>query len=191
MSSLDAEMASAVFRLIDREVWIVTAAAGERRGGLTATWVSQASLDPARPVVIAAIAPNHYTAELIEESGAFALHLLTKAQAHLAWRFGLGSGRDRDKLAGLKYRTVKSGSPILEDCLAWLDCKVFHRYAAGDRILYWADVLAAGQPQEGEALCERELFTTATPEQLDRLQRELAADIQQQRQLLERWRGSL
>src|SRR4051812_18349024 len=60
--------ASAALRLVDREVWIVTAAVGERRGGLVATWVAQASLDDTRPVMAIALATNHYTAELVAES---------------------------------------------------------------------------------------------------------------------------
>ena len=80
-----------IFRLIDREVWIVTSAAGSRRGGLTATHVARASIDPAAHLAIAAIAPNHFTAELIDASGAFALHLITAAQIEHAWRFGIGS----------------------------------------------------------------------------------------------------
>ena len=55
-----------IFRLVNREIWIVTAADGERRGGLAATWVSQASIDRDKPVVVIGIAPNHFTAELID-----------------------------------------------------------------------------------------------------------------------------
>ncbi len=50
-----------VFGLIDREIWIVTAAAGGKRGGLVATWVSQASIDKHTPTVVVGIAANHYT----------------------------------------------------------------------------------------------------------------------------------
>ena len=51
-----------VFRLVDRELWIVTAADKSRRGGLVATWVAQASLDPESPVLLIALATNHFTA---------------------------------------------------------------------------------------------------------------------------------
>src|SRR2546429_1095460 len=89
-------------RLIDREMWIVTAASGERRGGLVATWVSAASIDRERPVLLAGLAPNHFTTELVQTSRAFAAHLLRPQQTDLAWNFGRDSGRDRNKFAGLQ-----------------------------------------------------------------------------------------
>src|SRR5688572_25683702 len=94
-----------LLRLIDREVWIVTAAAGSRRGGLTATWISPASIDRERPVLMAGIAPNHFTAELIAESGAFCAHLIAPEQFAVTFDFAAGSGRDKDKLAGLETTT--------------------------------------------------------------------------------------
>ena len=118
-----------VFGLIDREIWIVTAAAGDKRGGLVATWVSQASIDENTPTVVIGIAANHYTCELIELSSAFALHLLRPDQAEVAWNFASGSGRDRDKLALLAAHTEGTESPVLDECLAWLDCRVFFRFA--------------------------------------------------------------
>src|SRR5829696_10406770 len=90
----------AALRLIDRELWIITAAHGDRRGGLLATWVSAASIDPERPILLAGIGPNHFTAELVQSNNAFAAHLLRLDQIELAWNFASGSGRDRDKLAG-------------------------------------------------------------------------------------------
>src|SRR5436190_7969901 len=102
-------------RLIDRELWIITAADGAWHGGLLATWVSTASIDRERPVLLAGIAPNHFTAELVQASRAFAAHLLRPDQIDLAWNFANGSGKNRDKLAGLGVENHESGSPILSD----------------------------------------------------------------------------
>src|SRR6187200_3766706 len=90
-----------LLRLVDREVWIVTAVAGGKRGGLTATWGAQSSIDRERPVILAGLAPNHFTTELVEEGQAFVAHLLAESQAGLAWDFAKDSGRNRDKLAEL------------------------------------------------------------------------------------------
>src|SRR5439155_18481703 len=122
--------------LLDREVWIVTAAQRPRRGGLVATWVSVASIDRQRPVLVMGLAPNHFTTELVQASRAFGAHLLRVDQTELAWNFARDSGRDRDKLADLEIETYEAGSPILTDCLAWFDCRIFGRYDAGDRIYF-------------------------------------------------------
>ena len=84
-----------VLRLVDRELWIITAAAGGRRGGLTATAVTVGHSIQAGPCCWSGITPNHYTAELIGASEAFGAHLLRPDQGPVAWNFANGSGRDR------------------------------------------------------------------------------------------------
>src|SRR5687768_5136601 len=142
---LDESMLSAIdsaLRLLDRELWVVSALDGQRRGGLVATLVSPASIDRARPVLLAALAPNHFTAELVLASKAFAAHLLLPAQVAVAWNFASGSGRSRDKLVGVAVEQQLTGSPVLIDCLAWFDCRVFAHYDAGDRLFMWGQVMA-------------------------------------------------
>ena len=132
-----------VFRCVVREVWVVTAATGERRGGLTVTWLSSASMDPQKPVVLVGLAPNHATTPLVEASGHFAAHLLRADQAGVAWRFASSSSRDGDKFAGLAVTEGAGKAPLLADCLARLECRVFHRVATGDRTYLWGDVVGA------------------------------------------------
>ncbi len=180
-----------LLRLIDREVWLLTAAAGERRGGLLATWVSVASIDPQRPVLLAGIAPNHFTAELVQQSGRFVAHLLQPAQTALAWNFADGSGRDRDKLAGLATKNSQGSGPQLTDCLAWFDCRVFSRYDAGDRLFFWADVVAAGEPDQGVPLREKEFIRSLTDEQRKSLLASRSADVAWQQAEHEAWRRRL
>src|SRR4051812_44968469 len=89
-----------LFARLDRELWVITAAAS-RRGGLVATFVSNASIVPELPRLLVGVAKQHHTWGLIEASGAFAAHLI--GEQHVGWveRFGLHTGRDRDKLDGL------------------------------------------------------------------------------------------
>ncbi len=190
------ERIDAVFRLVDREIWIVTAATAERRSGLTATWVSQASIDAARPLALIGLAPNHYTAEIVDASGAFALHLLTSEHTDTAWEFANGSGRDRDKFAGLGTRVGATGSPLIEPCLAWLECKVFARLATADRNYYWADVVAGDVLSPDTSAHDRPLteqhFIQQVPEnQRSQLLASRERDLSVQRPLMEAWRRQL
>lgn len=175
--------------LLDREVWVVTAAAGQRRGALTATWVSPVSIDPQRPMLLAGLAPNHFTAELAKANRAFAAHLLRPEQAELAFRMAASSGRSEDKLAGIDLRPGETGSPLLADCAAWFDCRIFAQYDAGDRLFFWADIVAAERISSGPVLREHALFDSLSGEQKTRLKRDLQADLELQRPMHEAWRG--
>src|SRR4051812_8177821 len=105
-----------VLKRLDPAVWLLTAEADGRRGGLVATFVNTASIVPELPRVVVGLAKQHHTAGLVAASRAFTLHLLDVAQVDLVWRFGLHSGRDGDKLAGLDVRP----GPRLADAPAWL-----------------------------------------------------------------------
>jgi flavin reductase (DIM6/NTAB) family NADH-FMN oxidoreductase RutF len=180
---IDENAVNAVLRHVDREIWIITAAAGQLRGGLTATAVSVASLDPHRPMLLVGITPNHFTAELIGGSETFAAHLLRPDQAAVAWNFADGSGRDRDKLAGLTANVSPQGAPILADCLAWLECRPVSRYSAADRTFYWAEIIAGASLGPVPPLRENAFIASLTDSQRRQLAEAKAADFARQSQI--------
>lgn len=186
-STAEAAQIEAVFRLIDREAWIVTAAAGDRRGGLLATWVARASLDPSRPVCLAALGASHFTTELVLASREFAAHLLRPEDAALAWQFALTSGRDRDKLAGLQLARGMLGAPILENCLAVVECRVVKHYNARERHYFWGAVVAGRTLGAGPPLRESQFFAAGAPEQRRQARENLATDIAQLAPLVDAW----
>jgi flavin reductase (DIM6/NTAB) family NADH-FMN oxidoreductase RutF len=177
-----------VFKIVDREIWIITASTDDgRRGGLVATWVSQASIDVDHPMIAAGLAPNHYTTALVDSAQVFAAHLITADQLELVWRFGLSSGRDTDKLAGLSIRQDASGASILNDCLAWLACRVVRRYDGGDRIYYFAEVLGGARNRDGAPLRQSNAIAMASQQQRQAMQAGQLADVAVLRPLHEAW----
>ena len=209
---MNLDQINAALRLVDREIWIVTAAAGGRRGGLVATWVASASIDRERPMLLAAIAPIHFTAELIDASGSFAAHLLREDQIDLAWNFARDSGRNRDKLAGLRImetrrvsegvametRSVSEGAnpsstgpPVLVDCLAWFTCRVIARYDAGDRLYYWSDITAGQHVNPGLPLRQQTLLRSLTKAQLAHLEACQQSDATTLRPRHDAWRKNV
>ncbi len=182
----------AALRLVKRELWIVTAATGDgRRGGLVATWVSAASIDREHPVMLAGLAPNHFTRELVDDSGCFGLHLIGTHQLATAFDFALGSGRVRDKLAGRETFHAQTGAPLLKECIAWFDCRVFARLVTGDRVFFWADVVAGEKVNDQPPACDHDFFAAATAEQQAALLADRDADIALQRPGQQAWRTAL
>ncbi len=166
---MDTAAANELFALLDRELWLVTAQHGSRRGGLIATFVAHASLAPELPRVLTAVAKQHHTWQLIEASGAFGMHLLAERHLDLVWRFGLASGRDVDKLAGLTVEQAETDSPLLSDALGWLDCRVETRLDTGDRTIYVAEVLAAKRLTDEPPLSLHRMIQLAPPDKLGAL----------------------
>ena len=180
--------ASHLLELGDPVLWIVTARAGERASGLVATFVNSASIAPECPRVIVGLAHSHHTWQLVEASNAFALHLITARQVDWVWRFGLQSGHQTDKLAGMCWHQSETGSPLLDEAAGWLECRVEARMNTGDRTLYLAEVIAACSREEAVPLTVKRALELATPEQVRELKRQRAEDAALDAEAVRRWR---
>ncbi len=185
---MDATAASALFAWLNREVWLVTAAADGLRGGLIATFVSEASLVPELPRVVVGLARQHRTWELVQASRAFALHLLGEEQIELVWRFGLSSARDADKFAGLDVHADATGSPLLEQAIGWLDCRVEASLDSGDRTLYLAEVMQGRVTHYGPPLTTKRMLELAPPDHLAELKRQRHLDSSRDAEAILAWR---
>jgi flavin reductase (DIM6/NTAB) family NADH-FMN oxidoreductase RutF len=150
--------------------------------------VSPASIVAEVLRLVAGFAKAHETRKLIEASGTFAVHLVDESQLDLVWRFGLQSSRDADKFAGLQTATAATGSPILLDTLAWLDCRVESRLDTGDRTIYLAEVVEAGVLRDARPLNLQRLLKLAPPDKRDLLRTQLAADALHDAAAIARWR---
>jgi flavin reductase (DIM6/NTAB) family NADH-FMN oxidoreductase RutF len=173
---MDSGAAATLFAALDRELWLVTAAASGRRSGLIATFVSSASIVSEMPRLLVGLARQHFTWELIEASGAFGIHLLREANIEWVWRFGMHSGRDSDKFTGLVTHAADTGSPLLEGTAGWMDCRVEARMDTGDRMVYLAEILAVEACAAGPPLTMRRLIELAPRDRLDELKRQLQED---------------
>ncbi len=186
---MDVTAASTLFAWLDREIWLVTAQADGRRGGLIATFVNQATIVPDMPRMVVGLAKQHHTWELVERGNAFALHLLGEQHLDWVWRFGLETGRGQDKLAGLRLRTVSTGSPVLEDAVGWLDCRVEARLDTGERTLYLAEVVQGGVTHFAPPLTVQRLLQRAPPARLAELKRQLHRDSEVDAEAIRQWRS--
>jgi len=92
-------------------------------------------------LVTVAVGKTRLTHDMILSSGVFAINLLGPDGVSEARRFGLKSGRDTDKFAGVEYDTKATGSPILKSSVAWLDCRVVAHHEAGDHTLIVGEVI--------------------------------------------------
>jgi flavin reductase (DIM6/NTAB) family NADH-FMN oxidoreductase RutF len=116
--------------------------------GLTASAVASVSLNPT--LVLVCVDRASASHGWIEQAGVFALSILAGGRGEtLARRFSTGGLEERFR--GTAWRTERTGSPILEDALAWLDCSVTSAVQAGDHTIFIGEVLSA-DAREGTPL---------------------------------------
>ena len=122
-------------------VTIVTLHNKETIHGLTLSGFVGLSLEP--PLVMISVGRELHSHTILREGECFAVNFLREDQRELSDRFA-GRKGNVDRFEGLATRIAVTGAPVLEECLAWMDCRVIAITPAGDHTLYIGEVLASG-----------------------------------------------
>lgn len=123
-------------------ITVVTAQHNDIVAGLTVNSFCSVSLDP--PLVLVCVDLNSNTLPFIRQSGAFAINILTNEQEHYSRCFATPSDERFERFCSAPYHLAATGSPILDDVLAFLDTRVVAEYPGGDHVIFLAQVEALG-----------------------------------------------
>jgi flavin reductase (DIM6/NTAB) family NADH-FMN oxidoreductase RutF len=116
---------------------------------MPAAWSMPVSAEP--PLVGVMVHPSRHSHDMIRWSEEFALNFPgPELLNHVAY-FGSVSGRTVDKLDVTKLPTIsarKIEAPLLEGCVAWVECGVEDAIRLGDHTLFVGRVLAVSADDE-------------------------------------------
>jgi flavin reductase (DIM6/NTAB) family NADH-FMN oxidoreductase RutF len=108
-----------------------------RRIGMLCSFVEQAGFEP--PMISIALGVDRPLRAVVERGGLFSLNILGTEDKKLLAAFA--SGREEDPFAPFTLVENGHGLPHLADALAWLACRPCGSVAAGDHVLYVAEVV--------------------------------------------------
>lgn len=131
-------------------VTVMTAAAGDELQGMTANAVTSLSLDPV--MMLVCVSRNAHTHRIVGVGGAFAVNILGAHQEKVSQLFAKKAAPERGKLRGQPFHLGKTGAPVLEDCLAFIECRVATVLEGGDHSIFLGEVVDMGIVKEGEPL---------------------------------------
>jgi flavin reductase (DIM6/NTAB) family NADH-FMN oxidoreductase RutF len=131
-------------------VTIVSAAFRDLRNGMTVSSFTSVSLDP--PLVLVSLDRDTLTHQLVEQSGSFAVSILSREQEHISDLFAGRIDFEGDRFDNLETFTLATGAPMLAGCLAAFDCRVVSDYLAGTRTVFIGEVLATFSGAENPPL---------------------------------------
>ena len=118
-------------------VTVVTTRVEQQLAGITVTAFSSLSLTP--PLVLVCIDRKAWLHERMPVGSSLAVNFLKEDQELVSRRFA-SSGPNQ--FEGVGYKLGEFGAPLLDDCLAALECRVVDRVAGGDHTIVVAEVLA-------------------------------------------------
>jgi flavin reductase (DIM6/NTAB) family NADH-FMN oxidoreductase RutF len=116
----------------------------QRRNAMTINWVSQVSFDP--KLIGVGVERTAFTHELVEAGSCFSLCIIAREDRAIVRKFTKPVDVDLEArtLNGFEYTEHVTGAPVLAQSVAYLDCRVTDRVAAGQHTFFIGEVVDAG-----------------------------------------------
>ncbi len=146
---MSGEALRTVMREFPAGVSVITVDVDGERLGLTLGTLVSLSLDP--PLVGFAIAKDAAIHEHLRRAGRFGISLLAAGQDGLAQHFARGVPPIA-LWTGIASRDARSGAPLLDAAVGWLECELWAEYDAGDHTIFVGEVLSIALGAERPAL---------------------------------------
>jgi 3-hydroxy-9,10-secoandrosta-1,3,5(10)-triene-9,17-dione monooxygenase reductase component len=128
-------------------VVIVTAVDGDEPVGMACNSFTSVSLEP--PLVLFCAAKSSTTWPRIQAAGKWAANILDDDGEETCRLF---AQKGADRFTRAAYSPGRTGSPILDDALAFVDCETIAEHDAGDHLLVVGRVVELGYKHEGTPL---------------------------------------
>jgi flavin reductase (DIM6/NTAB) family NADH-FMN oxidoreductase RutF len=141
--------------IVNRVLWkipnvlcLIGAFSGDEWNGMTASWVTQVSMEPV--LIAVSVDRQAVTHRLISEGGAFTVNLWSRADTRPFVAFSKPVRREGNTLNGRPVRTGLTGAPIFEEAAAYLDCRLWQAVDCGTHTLFLGEVVDCGFQGGGE-----------------------------------------
>ena len=123
-------------------VTLVTFNENKKFGGLTVSSFCSLSMDP--PLVLICIDRKIVSHDSLEKADTFGVNICNSEQGKLAWDFANSKIDKNELIKSLPHTLTELGTPLLDGCLATMECKITQKYDGGDHTIF------IGQVEEGK-----------------------------------------
>jgi flavin reductase (DIM6/NTAB) family NADH-FMN oxidoreductase RutF len=137
--------------LVNRATWkipnalaIIGSRAGDEWNGMTASWVTQVSMEPV--LIGVGIDNTAVTHRLVQAGGSFTVNLWSADETKVFVKFSKPAVFDAAAMTlnGRDVREGTTGAPVFADAIAYLDCAVRAAHDLGTHTLFIGEVVDAG-----------------------------------------------
>src|SRR3989338_3180412 len=148
---MDSQAKKTALRKIPHGLYIVGVKLDSQLNAFTGSWLTQVSFTP--PLIALGIRRDSHSFVMVEKTRVFSINFLGKDQKKLAEHFVKPATVIGEKLKDVPYRLGRTGTPILEDAIAYVECEVREiANAHGDPAVVIGEVVEAGVKKDEPAL---------------------------------------
>jgi flavin reductase (DIM6/NTAB) family NADH-FMN oxidoreductase RutF len=125
-------------------LYLLGSRSGDRRNLMTLNWATQVSFEP--KLVAVSVEQAAVTHDLITRGRAFSLNLLDREDRALVRKFVKPVDLDEDgtSLAGVRFHDGITGAPVIDQAVAWIECRIHQDIDCGGHTLFVGEVVDAG-----------------------------------------------
>ena len=138
-------------------LYVVGSRAGDRRNLMTLNWASQVSFEP--KLLGIGVEKSALTHQLITEGGSFTLLTISREDRAIVRKFTKPVEHDpaAGTLNGFAFHDGRTGAPVLDQAVAWMDCEVRNPVDCGGHTFFIGEVVDCGfQADEGTEVLRME-----------------------------------
>ena len=133
-------------QLVNRLTWkipnalaLIGSRSGEERNGMTASWITQLSMEPV--LIGVGVDNTAVTHRLISEGGSFTVNLWNSEDTRVFVKFSKPASYADGTLNGRPVREATTGAPVFTEAIAWMDCEVRHAIDLGTHTLFVGELV--------------------------------------------------
>ena len=138
---LENELLNQVTWKIPNALALVGSRSGEERNAMTASWITQLSMEPV--LIGVGVDNDAVTHRLITEGGSFTVNLWDAENTRVFVKFSKPATYSDGALNGWAVTEAATGAPVFADAIAWIDCEVRHAFDLGTHTLFVGEVVDA------------------------------------------------
>ncbi len=139
--TLTDELINPVTWRIPNALALVGSKAGDERNAMTASWITQLAQEPV--LIGVGVDVTAVTHRLITDGGSFTINLWDAEDTKVFVKFSKPATDDGATLNGRAVRAAKTGAPVFEEAVAWMDCEVRHTLPLGSHTLFVGELVDA------------------------------------------------
>ena len=129
------EFRAALSRFISGVTVVTMLGKDNRPAGITVSAFSSVSLEP--PLILVCIDKRASLHDHLTEGTHFAVNILAEDQQNISRLF---ASKDEDRFDGARFTPGAAGAPLLNEALAYIECRVVHAYPGGDHTIIVGEV---------------------------------------------------
>jgi len=148
---MDLDAKKKLLRKMPHGVYIVGVRNGSELNAFTGTWMTQVSFAP--PLIALGVKKDSHSFEMLKQGRVFSVNFLSKEQKSVAEHFVKPAHVVGDKLGPVRYTTGRTGAPLLEESIGYVECEVREiANESGDHAVIIGEVVEAHVSRDEPAL---------------------------------------